>query len=49
VAQFAIDVLGFEDEVPENTEEGKQWREPNKLVLATLEYSSQNNTQKGKL
>jgi predicted protein tyrosine phosphatase len=36
VAQFAIDALGFEDEVAPATEEGDAWRVPNKLVMSRL-------------
>lgn len=36
VAQFAIDHLGFQEEVAPNSEEGKHWRFPNSCVLAML-------------
>ncbi len=36
IAQFAIDALGFEDEVPPNSEEGATWRVPNKTVMSRL-------------
>jgi rhodanese-related sulfurtransferase len=36
VAQFAIDALGFENEVAPATEEDEAWRMPNELVMSRL-------------